>query len=56
MHICNKVFLVNTWKSIFVFRIPGMGMAFIMLWIAKKLHRLEISLRVWKVKISIELG
>lgn len=55
MQIINSVFLINTWKSFFAIRIPGRTKAFIMLYVGKG-SCVRISLRIWKIKFSLELG
>lgn len=55
MEISNKYLTAKTWGSMFFIRIPGHGPASLLFWV-KKGAKSSISLRIWKIKVSLELG
>jgi hypothetical protein len=59
MEISNKFIVIKSWGNMFVIRFPSKTTRpFFMFWIEKQpkpMHSL-LPVRIWKIKISLELG
>jgi hypothetical protein len=55
--ICNRFFLLKYLTWFLVFRIPGSsnGHSFLYIWISKQ-STLKITVKIWKIKFTLELG
>lgn len=56
MQFVNKVISINTMNKTFVFRIPGRNKSLFFFFITIMSSRLRIIIKIWKVKLTIEIG